>query len=150
MPDSVIDGVSDAVSDAGTDVTTEIDAPADGDPGPDASVPDGAADRSSADGPCGSPDDPRNCGACGNDCTALSRVRADRVERRAGTCFVPENGCQPGWGNCSGDPTRGCTSDISQPTRCGCGVTCPILATRLCATPADGPPVCVAGCSVAA
>src|SRR5690242_3999779 len=39
--------------------TPAIDAPAS--PAPDAALP--------GDGPCGAPDDPRNCGTCGHDCT---------------------------------------------------------------------------------
>lgn len=144
--DAVLDSVIDSVSDAGTDVTAEIDAPADDGPAPDASVPDGSVDRTGGDVPCGSPTDPKNCGTCRHDCTALQRVRADKVECRDGACVIPAGACLPGYANCSGDPERGCESDVTQSSRCGCGVSC-ATGARLCASPADGPPMCVASCA---
>ncbi len=136
------DVTPDVTPDLASDVTTDVDAPSDGGP-----AAEGPADRSGGDVPCGAPTDPRNCGTCDHDCTALPHVRADRVACRDGACIIPVNGCLPGYGNCSGDTERGCESDVSQPVRCGCGVNCPPSSTRLCATPPDGTPMCVATCA---
>ena len=114
--------------------------PADGGPATDA-----APDHGGGDATCGTLTDPRNCGACGNDCTALRNVLADKVECRDGSCFIPADGCAWGYGHCLGDTSHGCESDITQPGRCGCGVTCQPSALR-CAVPAAGPPMCVASC----
>jgi hypothetical protein len=131
---------ADRTPDVAPDRSGDRDAPADAAP-----VTDAAADGTGSDGACGSPTDPRNCGACGHDCTALSLVRADKIECRGGACFIPTDGCLPGYGYCSGAVESGCQSDITQAYRCGCGVTCP-AAKPSCATPAAGPPMCVASC----
>src|SRR5262249_2584096 len=50
------------------------------------------ADAGGADRPgCGSLDDPKNCGACGHDCTSLPNVSpgAAGIECRNGSCVVP-------------------------------------------------------------
>ena len=99
------------------------------------------------DGICGSPTDPRNCGSCGHDCTALPEVRFDKVQCRDGACVIPADGCLPGWGHCSSDAQRGCDWDLTQRFRCGgCEVSCPTSAP-LCTAATTGAPTCVASCA---
>jgi hypothetical protein len=79
------------------------------------------------DAACGAPDDPRNCGTCGNDCFALPRVRAGAatVECRAGQCVIPASACQPGWAHCTGEVREGCETPVLQVDACGgCDVKC--------------------------
>src|SRR4051812_25476179 len=41
------------------------------------------------DGPCGAPDDPKNCGICGHDCKSLQHVRAGAaVGCQSGKCVL--------------------------------------------------------------
>jgi hypothetical protein len=77
--------------------------------------------------------DPDNCGVCGNRCT-FPRAGATCV---AGTCTLGV--CDPGWGNCNGDPGDGCETDLSEDLgNCGvCGTVCP--------TPANAIPTCRGG-----
>jgi hypothetical protein len=143
-------GPGDAVAapDAPLDVPAAVDAPAD--TASDGARPDAATDAppdASPDGTCGAPTDPRNCGTCGHDCTALLHVRADKVGCQGGACVIPADGCLPGWDHCSSDPERGCDSDVTQRYQCGgCNTICP-TAAPLCTAPTAGPPACVASCA---
>ena len=113
------------------------------DASPDTSGP----DASGADGGCGSPTDPRNCGSCGNDCAQLPHVRPDKVGCLAGACVIPPDGCFPGFAHCMGPAINGCETDLTTSGRCGgCDTACPTDA-RLCATPASGQAMCVADCA---
>jgi len=60
-----------------------------------------------------------NCGACGTACAAVngSAICA------SGSCKVA---CQAGWGNCNGDASDGCETDVtSTPGHCGsCSQAC--------------------------
>ncbi|MEZ4393712.1 MAG: hypothetical protein R3A48_21795 [Polyangiales bacterium] len=64
---------------------------------------------------------PEHCGRCGWSCGS---PRFARAECTNGTC-VPA--CESGHGNCDGDPTNGCESDLQyDPRHCGgCGRACP-------------------------
>ncbi|WP_156338033.1 hypothetical protein [Chondromyces crocatus] len=61
-----------------------------------------------------------SCGACGNACTAANGV----ASCAGGACGVAA--CNPGWGNCDGNPSNGCeTNLLSSANHCGtCGVAC--------------------------
>src|SRR5262245_21467616 len=61
---------------------------------------DGSPADKATDGPCGSPDDPKNCGMCHHDCTSLKNVRAGgTVQCQAGKCVVPAAACVDGYGH---------------------------------------------------
>ncbi|MDP3213914.1 MAG: hypothetical protein Q8S73_07410, partial [Deltaproteobacteria bacterium] len=69
--------------------------------------------------------DPRHCGGCDTDCTALPHVAADGVSCVAGRCVVA-GACEPGWLHCSDDPTAGCEAAAGDPDHCGsCAMSCP-------------------------
>ena len=63
--------------------------------------------------------DVNNCGACGASCTNAHGF----TSCSNGAC-VPS--CDPGWGDCDGDPSNGCeTSTSGDVANCGaCGATC--------------------------
>jgi hypothetical protein len=64
-------------------------------------------------------DAPTNCGSCGNVCQ-LANATAGCP---AGTCTVAS--CNPGWGNCDGNPANGCETSTNSPSNCGsCGNVC--------------------------
>ncbi len=64
--------------------------------------------------------DPRNCGSCGNVCSALNGVAGCR----AGVCTVDR--CTAPFANCDGLATNGCEADTtSNDAHCGaCGMAC--------------------------
>jgi hypothetical protein len=76
--------------------------------------------------------DPRNCGACGARCDALSNVEAAACAR--GRCEVGT--CASGFANCDLRADNGCEADtLSSAAHCGrCG--------GACAPPANGIPLC--------
>jgi hypothetical protein len=66
-----------------------------------------------------------NCGGCGVVCPVRPGTTAACV---AGACISP---CSPGFADCDGDPSNGCSSLQTDPLNCGgCGVVCP--AGRAC------------------
>jgi RHS repeat-associated protein len=80
-----------------------------------------------------------DCGACGNVCS-LPNATSDCV---AGACMVAT--CNAGWGDCDGDPTNGCETDLEH-TLADCG-----SCGNACAAVANGTPACVGGsCAVGA
>ncbi len=90
---------------------------------------------------CGSADDPRNCGICGNDCAALPGVAV--VSCQAGQCVIAA--CVAGRAHCTSNSDEGCETDIESPAHCGaCDVTCAATAP-LCAA-SGGELMCVAAC----
>ena len=90
------------------------------------------------------PDDPRNCGACNHDCTALPRVIGN-VSCVNGVCQFDGAACAKGWLHCGQDPELGCETDATQPTSCGgCGVQC-TASEPMCSNGS-----CVSGCQPAA
>jgi hypothetical protein len=62
-----------------------------------------------------------NCGHCGNACPV-------RPNARAAVCLKGQCGsqCQPGFGDCNGNPLDGCEADLLRdPADCGaCGNAC--------------------------
>ncbi|HEX3697159.1 MAG TPA: hypothetical protein VH374_17420 [Polyangia bacterium] len=94
--------------------------------------PDVAADQSQT---CAVMTDPKNCGACGHDCSLLRNVSTGAaVECRTGVCWIPPTGCADGFAHCSSDPTEGCETSISRPETCGsCTSACKADAP-LCAS----------------
>lgn len=69
-----------------------------------------------------------NCGACDNRCP---RVAHGEAACQNGYCT---SACSTGWGDCDGDPTNGCETDLSRNTRhCGaCGNACDNGAGQPC------------------
>lgn len=69
--------------------------------------------------------DPRNCGACGRACLRVPTAATSCV---AGVC-VQE--CNPGRGDCDGDPATGCEVDLAlDAAHCGaCEASCAGMAT---------------------
>ena len=91
--------------------------------------------------------DPRNCGRCGNDCTALPGVEPSRVTCERGVCNL-RNACQPGRLNCTGNPNLGCETAVTSTRLCGSCVTGCSEPTPVCA-PMTGAPTgygCSSGC----
>ncbi len=78
--------------------------------------------------------DVNNCGACGTRCPTPPSGSASCI---AGVCGI--GACAPGTADCDGNPSNGCeTNTTSSLGNCGvCG--------RVCATPANGSPVCIQG-----
>src|SRR3954469_19954120 len=52
--------------------------------------------------------DPKNCGACGNECKFPHAFGQCVGGFDGGTPMCKENGCQPGYIDLDGDPTNGC------------------------------------------
>ena len=95
---------------------------------PDSGSPEAGCAGMMCDGGCVLPGDTHNCGACGNDCTALSHVSATGLQCVGGTCSYS---CASGFTDCA-DAGRGCPDDLSRNGNCGmCGVTC-AAPTALC------------------
>jgi hypothetical protein len=74
-----------------------------------------------------------HCGACTTDCTQLPHVQ--NVSCTSSACTV--GSCQTGWGNCDGQATNGCETDLtSTATHCGaCATDCtklPNVASATC------------------
>jgi len=64
--------------------------------------------------------DPKHCGSCSNDCTALPGAGADAA-CKAGVCVL--GGCADGKADCNNDPSDGCETDTTTAEHCGaCGV----------------------------
>jgi hypothetical protein len=83
--------------------------------------------------------DPKNCGACGHDCTAVPRIGSPGdVKCSASKCLITGSGCLAGYGDCNGDPSDGCETDLGKPEHCG-------SCTKTCA--ADAPLCGPAGCA---
>jgi len=78
--------------------------------------------------------DPRNCGQCGHDCTALANIgSATGIRCSAGSCVIPSSACSPGHAHCTSNPDDGCETDTTNPANCnGCGNQCP-LDNPICA-----------------
>ncbi|MEZ4407119.1 MAG: FG-GAP-like repeat-containing protein [Polyangiales bacterium] len=120
---------------------------------PDVSVPDEAAvdaGPSCAFAMCGdrcvdTATDPRNCGACGNDCGALPGVDPSRVACRAGACDVA-SACLAGRAHCSTNPADGCEADVTTASRCGSCSTACTGDSPVCGPSAGGRYACQSGC----
>src|SRR5262249_38403981 len=71
------------------------------------------------------PDDPHNCGTCGNDCTNLPHVSGQVTCGAGGVCAFDPSACAQGYAHCSGPPSQGCETAVDTTSNCGgCGVTC--------------------------
>lgn len=89
-----------------------------------------------------------HCGACGASC-ALSHVQTSRCDMQAAggsACAIdhgcadgvtdctpdaPENGCEPGFADCDGDPSNGCETSLHTLQNCGgCGMTCALTGSE--------------------
>lgn len=72
--------------------------------------------------------DPKNCGECGHDCSALPHIGSSQgITCSAGKCVVPSTSCAAGYAHCSAKPDDGCETDISQADNCrACGTKCPV------------------------
>ncbi len=71
-----------------------------------------------------------DCGTCGTGC---SRANATAT-CGTGTCRIAS--CNPGWGDCNGDDSDGCETQLVTLSDCGgCGIGCSLShATATCAT----------------
>jgi hypothetical protein len=79
-----------------------------------------------------------NCGGCGNLCNSDNGV-ATCIN---GACGI---NCNPGYGNCDGDPANGCeTQTSSDINHCG---TCPTICSAANGTPACNGGVCGIACN---
>ena len=78
--------------------------------------------------------DPQNCGACGNVCPRPNL--AGTIDNGFPVCRrgVCDYECKPGKGDCDGDTTNGCETDLRvDPLHCGgCGVRCDTAAGQPC------------------
>ncbi|MDO9022444.1 MAG: hypothetical protein Q8S73_06365 [Deltaproteobacteria bacterium] len=117
--------VSEASMDAGTDAGTDAGLLPDVPLCIDAAIP-------CIGGGFATPDDPANCGFCGNVCTPRPNTAAGCAGCQ---CTY---GCTFGWSDCDSNPLNGCeTNTLSDPAHCG---NC---LTRCDALPDGGPPTCV-------
>jgi alpha-tubulin suppressor-like RCC1 family protein len=89
--------------------------------------------------------DPRHCGACAHDCTALPHVLGAAVRCSLGRCVVPLLACAPGWGDCASEPDDGCETDLSQTDTCGSCATRCVEPAPFCSTSSGGI-ACTSGC----
>ncbi|MEI8255228.1 MAG: lamin tail domain-containing protein [Deltaproteobacteria bacterium] len=103
------------------------------------------------DAPC-SPDlmtDPRNCGACRNNCTTLPGV-SSAIRCLAGVCDLT-SGCAAGRAHCSTTPGDGCETAVTTASSCGaCGAACAEPTPMCSAMPSDGGGphyACSSGCT---
>ena len=89
--------------------------------------------------------DSHNCGACGNDCTAVPGVVGSAVQCTSGHCDVT-NACLSGRLHCSGNPNDGCEADVSSVKSCGsCSIPCS-EPTPMCSRGTTGTWACASGC----
>lgn len=99
-------------------------------------------------GRCVAADDPRHCGACDHDCTALPNVVGE-VSCSAGECVVPSAACARNYAHCSQNPDDGCEANIASAARCGscdtsCGASAPLCASASASASAYS---CVSDCT---
>jgi len=82
--------------------------------------------------------DVANCGACGEVCD-LDNATAICVD---GACAV--GACDEGWGDCDGDPSNGCETDLNAPDACGDCVALGGVPGGPCGTCGEGTWSCTA------
>ena len=89
--------------------------------------------------------DPKNCGACGHDCTRLPGVDPTLVGCVAGVCDL-RGACLAGHADCSGGYADGCETDLTLASHCGgCTVECG-GDQPLCARDVSGNYFCTGTC----
>lgn len=83
--------------------------------------------------------DPRNCGACGRACRTAPNEQS--TCSAGGLCGLT---CNPGWGDCDGNVTNGCETDlVNDPTHCGsCTHACTVAHAKAACGPGGS---CVIG-----
>ncbi|HXN31786.1 MAG TPA: hypothetical protein VN894_07995, partial [Polyangiaceae bacterium] len=109
MPEA---GIADgsAVPEAGIADGAHDAARPEGGPPPDAGC---LASDLSCSGAC-VPNDVRNCGFCGHDCTALPHVSGPvTCLPTSGACSFLPSSCAPGWTHCAANADLGCETDLS-------------------------------------
>lgn len=94
--------------------------------------------------------DPKNCGACGFDCSALENVKAGAappdVQCAGGVCVVQPSACMTGFGHCSNNANDGCETDLTSVSNCGtCNKAC-AAPLGICSTKSS-PASCVSSCA---
>lgn len=93
------------------------------------------------------PNDERNCGTCGHDCTGLPNV-VGPTTCQAGVCAFEEASCEVGYAHCSDDPEDGCEARLSDVKTCGgCDVECPATEPVCAVEPGTDKYACGTGCS---
>lgn len=100
------------------------------------------------------PNDDKNCGSCGHDCTRLANLSGP-ASCDDGVCNYPESSCEPGFAHCSNNPDDGCETKLSDEKNCGaCGVACPetepVCAMSAAANGSSRSYACSTGCSAEA
>lgn len=82
-----------------------------------------------------------HCGGCGVGCTIANGTG----DCSSGSCAVAS--CNPGWGDCDGNPANGCEQQLNTTTHCGgCGVGCSLAnAGETCSTGACAITTCDGG-----
>ena len=107
----------------------------------------GSAPDASAEAGCGSPDDPRNCGTCGHDCTGLANVRVGAsVQCQAGKCVIPAAACVDGYGHCTASADDGCETSLTRAQSCGTCTTACSGTSSLCSS-VGGKYQCASSCA---
>ena len=90
--------------------------------------------------------DPRNCGACGNDCAAGPNVSATGATCSAGRCAYV---CQPAYADCA-DAGTGCGTFLGATATCGgCSAVCS-GAMPVCGGDGTGAYACTSSCPAGA
>jgi hypothetical protein len=136
-------------ADAGADLGADLGAD---DVGADLGLDAGPLDAGCVavcNGSCTNTDtDPRNCGACGQDCALRPGVDPARVTCARGACVLGSVGCLPGRGDCNGVVTDGCEALLNSAARCGSCVESCREPTPNCGVSAAAPSgyACVSGC----
>jgi alpha-tubulin suppressor-like RCC1 family protein len=81
-----------------------------------------------------------NCGTCGRVCPSGTNGAATCAN---GTCGLS---CDPGFGDCDGNPSNGCETALNGTSNCGrCGNAC-TGGTPVCASTTGASAVCTSGC----
>ena len=92
--------------------------------------------------------DPKNCGACGIDCRALTNVSGPATCAE-GMCLIPPASCASGTMHCSSRTADGCETDRTDPDHCGsCDSKCG-PETPYCARSVTGGYACASDCASA-
>lgn len=92
------------------------------------------------------PNDEKNCGECGHDCTELAHVSGP-IDCEDGKCVLTSSSCESGWADCNEDSEDGCETNTKEAINCGgCGNDCSETAKLLCAPAENDDYECAAEC----